>query len=163
VSAELPILDAVVVPGLQVLLVALAPGERLFRPDAMPTPRLMDEALSHPLPTYLPAGLAPRSFGEAHCAVDASGAFQVTWIELPLPADQPLALPWDLADGDAPAMQGFELAGRPCVAVTASWSAVSIERLPLVVTRATTASCWLVGGRIPIDQLARIAVSLPSD
>lgn len=154
-------LASVAVPGLRVLLVALAPAERLFQPDAMPAPRPLDEQVEHPLPTYLPAGLAPRSFGSAHCAVDASGAFQVTWIELALPPDEPLALPWDLAEGDAPVMQGFELSGRPCVAVSASWSAVTAERLPLVITRAGPASCWLVGGRIAIDQLARIAVSLP--
>lgn len=155
------ILASVGVPGLRVMLVALATGERLFRPDAMPRPTPLAALADHPLPTYLPAGLAPRSFGDAHCAVDDSGAFQATWIVLPLPPDQPLVLPWDLAEGDAPAMQGFELGGRPCVAVAASWSAVSAERLPLVVTRAGAGSCWLVGGRITIDQLARIAVSLP--
>ena len=155
-------LAGITVPGLRVLLVEVAPGEAIFQPDALPQPTPLDADGPHPLPTYLPAGLAPRSFGAGYCAVDASGAFQATWIELGLPTDQPLWLPWDSADGPPPAMQGFELGGRPCVAVAVAWSAVSRERLPLVITRAGPEACWLVSGRLSINVLARIAVSLPS-
>jgi hypothetical protein len=93
--------------------------------------------------------------------VDAGGEWQVTWIELVVPEGQSLRLPWDLAEGDSPAMQGFQFRGREAVAVAASWSMVSPERLPIVITRAGPDTCWLVGGRLAIDELARVAVTLP--
>jgi hypothetical protein len=154
-------LSAVSVPGLRVTLVALAPGEAMFHPEAMPTPAPLPADRPHPLPGYLPAGLAPRALGAAYCAVDAAGAFQVTWIELEVPAGHTLRLPWDLAEDAPPAIQGFQFRGRDAVAVSASWSAVSAERLPMVITRAGPDTCWLVGGRLAIDELARVAVSLP--
>jgi hypothetical protein len=154
-------LAAVNVPGLRVTLVALAPGEAFFRPDAMPVPEPLPGGQPHPLPAYLPAGLTPRRLGDAYCAVDAAGAFQVTWIELVVPEGATLRLPWDLAEGDPPSMQGFQFRGREAVAIAASWSMVSKERLPMVITRAGPDTCWLVGGRVAIDELARVAVSLP--
>jgi hypothetical protein len=154
-------LAAVQVPGLRVALVALAPAEAMFHPAAMPAPTPLDEERPHPLPTQLPVGLTPRQLGDAYCAVDASEGFQVTWIELPLPPGATLSLPWNCDDGPTPAMQGFQFKGREAVAIAASWSMVSPERLPLVVTRAGPDSCWVVGGRLPIEVLARIAVSLP--
>lgn len=154
-------LAAVNVPGLRVTLVALAAGEAFFRPDAMPAPEPLPASQPHPLPTYLPAGLTPRRLGEGYCAVDAAGDFQITWIELVVPAGTTLRLPWDLSEGEIPAMQGFQFRGRQAVAVAASWSMVSAERLPMVVTRAGPDTCWLVGGRRAVDELARVAVSLP--
>jgi hypothetical protein len=154
-------LAAVVVPGLRVTLVALTPDEVMFRPEAMPAPEPLSADRPHPMPGYLPAGLEPRRLGDAYCGVDAGGAFQVTWIELVVPAGHTLRLPWDLAEGDAPAMQGFKFRGREAVAVAATWSVVSTERLPMVITRAGPDTCWLVGGRLAIDELARVAVSLP--
>jgi hypothetical protein len=160
-SSQRPELDAVQVPGLRVAIVALNPGEAMFHPEAMPAPAPLDDAMPHPLPTHLPAGLLARRLGDAYCAVDPSGAFQVTWIELHLPPEATLTMPWDLAEGPAPAMQGFRFKGREAVAVAASWSVVSAERLPVVITRAGPDSCWLVGGRLPLEELARVAVSLP--
>ncbi len=161
-SPDQPIaLAAVQVPGLRVAFVALAPAEAMFHPAAMPAPTPLDEQHPHPLPTHLPVGLTPRRLGEAYCAVDASGAFQVTWIELPLPPDATLSLPWNSDDGPVPALQGFQFKGREAVAIAASWSMVSTERLPLIVTRADPDTCWVVGGRLPIEALARVAVSLP--
>lgn len=154
-------LGAVVVPGLRVTLVALAPGEAMFHPDAMPVPAPLAADMPHPLPGYLPAGLAPMRLGEAYCGVDPASAFQVTWIELHVPAGYTLRLPWNLAEGDAPALQGFQFRGRQAVAVAATWSMVSTERLPMVITRAGPDTCWLVSGRLAIDELARVAVSLP--
>ncbi|NTU84059.1 MAG: hypothetical protein HGA45_32595 [Chloroflexales bacterium] len=154
-------LDAMQVPGLRVALVALAPAEAMFHPEAMPAPAPLDDERPHPLPAHLPAGLLARRLGEAYCAVDASGRFQATWIELHLPPAATLSLPWNLDDGPAPAMQGFRLRGRDAIAIGASWSMVSAERLPVVITRASPDSCWIVGGRLPIEELARIAVSLP--
>jgi hypothetical protein len=154
-------LAAITVPGLRVSLVALGPGEAIFRPDGMPIPAPLPADELHPLPAFLPAGLSPRQLGDAYCAVDAEGVFQVTWIELLVPAGETLHLPWDLAEGEAPAMQGFRFKGREAVAVAASWSMVSSERLPVVITRAGPDTCWLVGGRLPIEDLARVAVSLP--
>lgn len=160
-DAQQPVLNAVQVPGLRVALVAIAPAEAMFHPEAMPTPAPLDAGRPHPLPAHLPAGLAPRRLGEGYCAVDQAGRFQVTWIELHLPAGATLSLPWNLAEADPPAMQGFQFRGRDAVAVSASWSVVSTERLPLVATRAGPDSCWIVGGRLPIEELARVAVSLP--
>lgn len=154
-------LAVVNVPGLRVTLVALAANEAFFHPDAMPAPEPLNSAQPHPLPTYLPSGLELRRLGDAYCAVDAHDVFQVTWIELVVPAGQSLRLPWNLEEGDIPAMQGFHFRGREAVAIAASWSMVSVERLPMVVTRAGPDTCWLVGGRLPIDELARVAVSLP--
>ncbi len=150
------------VPGLRVSIVALREGEALYQPESMPSPTALSADQLHPLPTFLPPGLSPRQLGDAYCAVDADGVFQVTWIELVVPAGETLHLPWDLAEGEAPAMQGFRFKGRDAVAVSASWSMVSSERLPIVITRAGPDTCWLVGGRLPIDDLARVAVSLPS-
>jgi hypothetical protein len=155
-------LAAITVPGLRVSLVALAAGEAIYRPDAMPAPAPLPADELHPLPGFLPPGLSPRRLGDAYCAVDDDGAFQVTWIELLVPAGETLHLPWDLGEGDAPVMQGFRFKGREAVAVAASWSIVSSERLPVVITRAGPDTCWLVGGRLPIEDLARVAVSLPS-
>jgi hypothetical protein len=154
-------LAAVSVPGLRVSMVALAAGEAFFRPDAMPAPAPLQADQPHPLPGYLPAGLEPRRLGDGYCGVDAGGEWQVTWIELVVPEGQSLRLPWDLAEGDSPAMQGFQFRGREAVAVAASWSMVSPERLPIVITRAGPDTCWLVGGRLAIDELARVAVTLP--
>ncbi len=154
-------LGAVQVPGLRVSLVAIARQEAFFDPGAMPEQRPLEDDRPHPLPAHLPPGLRPRRLGEAYCAVDHAGEFQVTWIELHLPPDATLSLPWNLDEGPAPALQGFRFMGREAVAVSASWSAVSAERLPLIITRAGPDSCWLVGGRLPIEELARIAVSLP--
>lgn len=154
-------LAVVTVPGLRVALVALAAGEAFFRPDAMPAPAPLSADQPHPLPAHLPAGLGPRRLGDGYCAVDAAGAFQLTWIELVVPAGQTLHLPWDLSEGTPPAIQGFQFRGRQAVAVAASWSMVSAERLPMVITRAGPDTCWLVGGRLAIDELARVAVSLP--
>lgn len=154
-------LRTVEVPGLRVELVALAPGETMFSPEAMPLPAPLEDEQLYPLPAYLPAGLLPRRLGEGYCAVDATGAFQVTWIELHLPPGMPLGVPWDLADGPAPAMQGFRFRGRDAVAIAALWSAVSAERLSAVITRAGFDSCWIVSGRLPIEELARVAATLP--
>lgn len=156
-----PEIDAVQVPGLRVALVAIAPAEAAFHPEAMPAPAPLEGDMPHPLPAYLPAGLLARRLGEAYCAVDGAGAFQVTWIELHVPEGATLSLPWSLAEGPAPAMRGFRFRGREAVAVAASWSVVSAERLPVVATRAGPDSCWLVGGRLPIEELARVAASLP--
>ena len=95
--------------------------------------------------------------------MDAGGAFQVTWIELHLPAGETLSVPWRLDEGPAPAMQGFRFRGRDAVAAGALWSAVSAERLPAVITRAGPDSCWLVSGRLPLEELARVAASLPGE
>jgi hypothetical protein len=154
-------LHSVEVPGLRVDLVALAPAEALFHPEAMPTPDALDDELPHPLPTHLPPGLLPRRLGDGYCAVDRTGAFQVTWIELHLPPGATLGVPWNLADGPAPAMEGFRFRGRDAVAVAALWSAVSTERLAAVITRAGPDSCWITSGRLPLEELARVAVSLP--
>jgi hypothetical protein len=155
-------LYSVEVPGLRVALVALMPAETMFHPEAMPAPSPLEDGRPHPLPAYLPAGLQPRRLGEGYCAVDQVGAFQVTWIELYFPAGTTLSVPWSLADGPSPAMQGFRFRGRDAVAVGALWSAVSTERLPAVITRAGPDSCWIIGGRLPLEDLARVAVSLPS-
>jgi hypothetical protein len=154
-------LTAITVPGLRVSLVALGPGEAIYRPDAMPAPAPLPADELHPLPSFLPDDLSPRQLGDAYCAVDGDGVFQVTWIELLVPAGETLHLPWDRAEGEPPAMQGFRFKGREAVAVAASWSMVSSERLPVVITRAGPDTCWLVGGRLPIEDLARVAVSLP--
>jgi hypothetical protein len=134
----------------------------MFHPEAMPAVTALEDDQPHPLPAHLPAGLQPRRLGEAYCAADAAGAFQVSWIELHLPAGATLSVPWDLSDGPAPAMQGFQFKGRDAVAIGAVWSAVSRERLPMIVTRAGPDSCWLTSGRLPLDELARVAVSLPA-
>lgn len=154
-------LAVVELPGLRVGLVALAPQEFMFQPDAMPAPTPLSAAQPHPLPSYLPPGLEPRQLGDGYCAVDASGAFQVTWIELLLPAGHTLHLAWNLAEGPAPQLQPLALGERPGVFMAASWSVVSAERLPLVVTRAGPDTCWLVGGRVSAEELARVAASLP--
>jgi hypothetical protein len=149
------------IPGLRVAIVAVPPDEPSFGAGAMPTPVPLDPEQPHPLPGYLPAGLEPRRFGEGYCAVDAGGQFQVAWIELLLPPDEELLVAWKLADGPQPAIQGFALRGRPMIAVAGSWSPLSTERLPIVITRAGPDTCWLVGGRFAIDELARVAVTLP--
>ena len=128
----------------------------------MPSPQPLPPGRPHPLPGYLPAGLEPMLLGEAYCGVDAAGAFQVPWIELVLPAGETLHLPWDLADGEPPSMQGFQFRGREAVAVAATWSVVSAERLPMVVTRAGPDTCWLVSGRLPQQELLAVAASLPA-
>jgi hypothetical protein len=155
-------LQSVHVPGLRVSLTAITPAEAMFHPEAMPAPSPLEADRPHPLPSHLPAGLEPRRLGEAYCAVDSAGAFQVSWIELHLPAGATLSVPWNLADGPTPAMQGFQFKGRDAVAVGAAWSMVSHERLPIIVTRAGPDSCWLTSGHLPIEELARVAVSLPA-
>lgn len=155
------VLDTARVPNLRVVVVAVSPDEPTFGDEALPTPSPLAADQPHPLPAYLPAGLIPHSFGEGYCGVDAAGQFQVTWIELLLPPEEELLVPWDSAEGPSPAIQGFELRGRPMIAVAGSWSPLSRERPPLLLTRAGPDSCWLVSGRLAIDELARVAVSLP--
>jgi hypothetical protein len=152
---------AISVPGLRVSIVALDASEAFYRPDAMPSHEPLSADQLHPLPSFLPEGLSPRQLGPAYCAIDSAGEFQVTWIELLVPAGTTLRLPWNLEEGSPPAMQGFQFRGRDAVAVAASWSMVTSERLPLVITRAGPDTCWLVGGRLSIEDLARVAVSLP--
>jgi hypothetical protein len=47
------------------------------------------------------------------------------------------------------------------VLVGQAWSAVSHERLPMIIVRAGPDTAWLVSGRLPVAELARIAASLP--
>lgn len=160
-NSERRTLHTVEVPGLRVALVALGAAEAIFHPEAMPVPAPLDATTPHPLPEQLPVGLVPQRFGDGYCAVDGAGAFQITWIELHMPPGETLGVPWDLAEGPPPAMQGFRFRGREAIAIGALWSAVSAERLPVVITRAGLDSCWIVGGRLSIEELARVAVSLP--
>ena len=148
-------------PGLRVDLVAVGEQEAIHMPAAMPQPEPLDEEL-HPLPAYLPPGLSPRRFGEGYCAVDASGAFQVTWIGLLLPAGQPLHLVWNLAEGEPPALVELEFDGRSAAYLERAWSAVSAERLPLIALRAGPDTCWLVSGRLALGELLGVAASLPA-
>lgn len=148
-------------PGLRVDLVAVGEQEAIHMPSAMPQPEPLDDEL-HPLPGYLPAGLSARRFGEGYCAVDASGAFQITWIELLLPAGQPLHLVWNLAEGEPPALVELEFEGRSAAYIERAWSAVSAERLPLIALRAGPDTCWLVSGRLALGELLGVAASLPA-
>lgn len=149
------------VPGLRVALLAVSGAEAVSAPDAMPAPEPLEPEEDHPLPGSLPPGLAVRRMGQGYCAVDAAGQFQATWIELPLPAGYPLFLAWNLAEGEPPPLEPIDLAGRPGVFLRAAWSAVSAERLPLIVLRAGPEGCWIVSGHLPRAELTRVAAGLP--
>jgi hypothetical protein len=148
-------------PGLRVSLVSIGEQEAIHMPSAMPEPEPLDGDL-HPLPSYLPPGLSPRRLGEGYCAVDASGRFQVTWIELLLPAGHPLHLVWNLAEGDPPMLIELEFGDRSAAYVERAWSAVSAERLPLIALRAGPDTCWLVSGRLELRELLGVAAGLPA-
>jgi|GEM_PF-701469 len=159
---ELPdTIAAIDLPDLRVALVSISPEEAIHMPSAMPAPEPLDDEL-HPLPAYLPPGLELRRLGEGYCAVDPSGQFQVTWIELLLPAGHTLHLVWNLAEGDPPELTSLEAGGRKAAFVARAWSAVSAERLPLIALRAGPDTCWLVSGRLAQAELLAVAASLPS-
>jgi hypothetical protein len=154
-------LASVALPGLRVALVAVAPAEAIFMPEAMPAPAPLDADELHPLPAELPPGLTPRRLGAGYCAVDDRGRLVASWFELLLPAGQTLHLAWNMDDGPPPALEVVDLSGRAAVFVAAAWSAVSLERLPLLAVRAGPDTCWLVGGRLGRAQLADLAAQLP--
>jgi hypothetical protein len=148
-------------PGLRVALVGLSPQEALYMPEAMPTPDTLDPALVHPTPAELPARLTVAQLGDGYCAIEADGTLAVTWITVMLPAQQTMYVAWNLADGDAPALEALDFAGRPATLVEQAWSAVSRDRLPMIIVRAGPDTAWLVSGRLSPAELARIAASLP--
>ncbi|NTW98316.1 MAG: hypothetical protein HGB28_07215, partial [Oscillochloris sp.] len=92
------ILAVLDLPGLRVALVAISGAAAAFIPGAMPRIEPLPADEPHLLPADLPAGLEPRRLGEGYCAVDASGQLAVSWIALPLPPGETLALAWDPAD-----------------------------------------------------------------
>lgn len=155
------VLAVCAVPGLRVALLPVSGAEAVSAPDAMPTPEPLEPDEDHPLPDYLPPGLVVRRMGQGYCAVDAAGRFQATWIELPLPAGETLYMGWNSAEGPPPALEPIALAGRPGVFLGAAWSAVSAERLPMIVLRAGPEGCWLVSGRLTRAELTRVAAGLP--
>lgn len=157
--STLAVLD---IPGLRVALVAISGPAAAFIPGAMPPVEPLTDDGPHRLPAYLPAGLTPRRLGEGYCAVDESGQLAVSWIALPLPPGQTLAMAWNPADGPTPGLQALNLGGRAAAFLPAAWSAASPERLPLLALRAGPDSCWLVGGRIAHLDMARVAASLPA-
>ncbi|NJN17205.1 MAG: hypothetical protein HC822_13475 [Oscillochloris sp.] len=105
---SLELLALLDVPGLRVAQVAVRGEEAMFVPGAMPAPEIL-EAGPHPLPAYLPPGLALRRLGQGYCAVDAQERFQVTWIEVLLPPGETLHLVWNTDEGAAPNLE----AARP--------------------------------------------------
>jgi hypothetical protein len=148
-------------PGLRVALVALSPQEALYMPEAMPTPEQPDPARIHPIPAELPGRLTVAQLGEGYCALEADGTLAVTWIAVMLPAQQTMYAAWNLADGDPPALRALNFSGRPAALVEQAWSAVSRDRLPMIVVRAGPDTAWLVSGHLPTAELARVAASLP--
>ncbi len=148
-------------PGLRVALVGIDPQEAVYMPEAMPAPEQLDPTLAHPVPTELPTRLTIAQLGEGYCALEADGTFAATWITVLLPAQQTMYAAWNLADGDPPALQTLNFAGRSAALVEQAWSAVSSERLPMIIVRAGPDTAWLVSGRLPTPELARIAASLP--
>lgn len=148
-------------PGLRVALVGISAQEAMYMPEAMPTPEPLDATLAHPIPAELPARLMIAQLGEGHCALEADGTLAVTWITVMLPAQQTMYAAWNPADGDAPDLRALDFAGRPAVLVERAWSAVSRDRLPMIIVRAGPDTAWLVSGRLPTPELARIAASLP--
>jgi hypothetical protein len=148
-------------PGLRVALVGIGPQEAMYMPEAMPIPEHLDATQAHPIPSELPARLTIAHLGEGYCALEADGTLAVTWITVMLPAQQTMYAAWNLADGAAPALRALTFAGRPAVLVEQAWSAVSRDRLPMVIVRAGPDTAWLVSGRLPAPELARVAASLP--
>lgn len=148
-------------PGLRVALVGLNPAEAVYLPEAMPDPEALDPTIIAPIPNELPARLHVCQLGEGFCALEADGTLAVTWINVLLPAEQTMYAAWNRADGDPPALQPLNFLGRSAVLIARAWSAVSAERLPMIIVRAGPDSAWLVSGRLPSPELARIAASLP--
>jgi hypothetical protein len=148
-------------PGLRVVLVALSPQEALYMPEAMPTPAQLDPAQIHPIPAELPGRLTVAQLGEGHCALESDGTLAVTWITVMLPAQQTMYVAWNLADGDTPALHTLDFTGRTAALVERAWSAVSRDRLPMIIVRAGPDTAWLVSGHLPMAELASIAASLP--
>jgi hypothetical protein len=86
----------------------------------------------------------------------------VTWFALSLQLDEPMYLAWNRADGEPPRLENIEIDERSAIWASATWSAVSADRPPVLIVRANPETCWLVGGQLPRAELAQIAASLPT-
>jgi hypothetical protein len=146
---------------LWVVLLTLTRAEAGTLPGAMPPIEPLDPLEQRPVPSVLPPGLVVRRLGEGFCAVDDAGALVLNWIALGLQHNEALPLGWPLHEGPPPVLQVFERRGRTAIGLSTSWSVASAERLPLVIVRADREHCWLVSGRLALEELVEIAVSLP--
>jgi hypothetical protein len=156
-------LASAAVHELTVEVLEIEPGEAFSMPEAMPQPEPWPADGLAPLPNYLPAGLTAALLGEGgYCAVDRAGRIAVTWFALGLPLDEPMYLAWNRLDGDPPRLEIVDLGVREAIWASATWSAVNADRPPVLIVRAGPATCWLIGGQLPRDELARIAASLPT-
>ncbi len=130
--------------GVRVAIDELAP--LAIEPHALPP--YLPLAPGDPRPLSLPAGAALWRFGRMLCAKDAAGDPLCAWHRCG----------WRLIDqqpGLAPAALLAALGGAPqwLGAEQAYW-----RRLALPVS---ASECWIVGGRLPRDELARLARELP--
>jgi hypothetical protein len=111
-------------------------------------PRYLPLAEDDPRPVYLPPEVALWRFGKLFCAKNREGYPLVTWHPCGwriVSSPSPIA-PADLLAALGPAPQWMS-------AEQACWQRLALPTGP--------ETCWLVGGQLPRDELARIAASLP--
>ena len=149
-------------PELHVQLVDMRPPkvvERLSR-SARPEPLGRDETVRW-MPGYLPEGVTVMKFGGAYAAT-RGGEPLLTWVQAPVRPRLPVMLIVDPASG-TPRLHVREQEGRQVLVVEgAAFVAWAPTGWTLVLTPAGPGAAWMVAGTLPVKELARVLLSLPS-
>jgi hypothetical protein len=104
---------------------------------------------------WLPEGLTACRFGAGFGATFGGGEAEITWSRASRMLGD-IVLYWRDEDGP-PHLEAIELNGRP-----AAWLASPDSSSTLVVLPADSGELWLVSGRLPREQVLRVAGSLPA-
>lgn len=146
--------ETLVVGGVEVWINRMGPAQAAERPPATwAAPDFKPQVeVAGPLP-WLPedAKVAPAGVGMA--AVTPSG-WSVSWGSTPMSADAPVLVGWHDEDGVAK-MAVVEVSGRPAALVESEVTGTRYLVQPISPERG-----WLLGGRLPREDLLRVAASL---
>jgi hypothetical protein len=136
--------------GVQIEIIERAAPERAPAAHAHTLPRYLPlTADDGPRPGYLPPGAATLwRFGKLYCAKNHEGYPLITWH----------ACGWRIAGAPDPLDPASLLA---TLGPGPQWLSAEHALWQRLILPTGPTTCWLVGGRLPRDELVNVAVSLP--
>lgn len=147
--------EPVLVGGVEVLIYRTGPARAAARRESTAGPAGLERPaeVGGPLP-WLPEGVRLAPAGDGVAAVAPSG-WSVTWRSRPMSAEEPVLIGWGDEQG-APRVEVVDVAGTPAALVESEATGVSWLVRPTGPERG-----WLLVGRLPRQDLLRVAASLP--